>query len=238
MKKAIIIGASSGIGKELAKLLAENNYKVGITGRRENLLLEIRNGHPDCYFIQSFDITNTSIIIRNLDELTSKLGGLDLLVISSGTGDINPNLNFSVEDKTIQTNVTGFTLVADWAFNYFLSQKSGHLAAITSVAGLRGNDQAPAYNASKAWQINYLEGLRRKAHKSKFPIIVTDIRPGFVNTSMAKGDSIYWMASAEKVAKQIFLAVQKKAKIVYVTRRWGIIAAILKFLPRKLFDRM
>lgn len=238
MKKAIIIGATSGIGKGLAKLLVHNNYKVGITGRRTELLEELKSQNPNSYFTRSFDITNTKIIVENLDALTTELGGLDLLIISSGTGDLNENLDFEIEKRTIETNVTGFTCIANWTFSHFENQKSGHLVAISSVGGLRGSRIAPAYNATKSFQINYLEGLRQKATKLNQPIFVTDVRPGFVDTDMAKGDGQFWVATVDKATQQIFDAIKQKKKIVYVTKRWKLIALILKRIPTQIYDRM
>jgi short-subunit dehydrogenase len=238
MKKAIIIGATSGIGRGLAKLLADDNYKVGITGRRTELLNELKNKNPNSYFIKSFDVTDTKIAVEKLEELTTELGGLDLLIISSGTGDINEKLDFEIEKRTIDTNVTGFTCIANWTFNYFVKQKCGHLVAISSVGGLRGSRQAPSYNATKAYQMNYLEALRQKATKLKQPIFVTDVRPGFVDTDMAKGNGQFWVASVDKATRQIFNAIISKKKIVYVTKRWRIIATILKRIPRPIYDRM
>lgn len=238
MKKAIIVGATSGIGKGLAKLLTDNGYKVGITGRRTNLLTELKNEKPDCYFIKSFDIADTNNISHQLEKLVNELGGLGLLIISSGTGNLNDNLDFEIEKQTIDTNISGFTAIADWAFNYFEKQKFGHLVAISSIAGLRGSRQSPAYNATKAYQINYLEGLRQKANKLKTEIIVTDIRPGFVDTDMAKGEGRFWVASVDKASRQILKTIKNKRKIVYITRRWRLIAILLKLLPRQIYDRM
>jgi len=238
MKKAIIIGATSGIGKGLAKILADNNYKVGITGRRTELLENVKSQNPNAYFTRTFDITDTKIIVENLNTLATELGGLDLLIISSGTGDLNEKLDFEIEKRTIETNVTGFTCIANWAFNYFENQKSGHLVAISSVGGLRGSRIAPAYNATKSYQINYLEGLRQKATKLKQQIYVTDVRPGFVDTDMAKGEGQFWVAPVEKATQQIFEAIKQKKKIVYITKRWRLIASILKRVPRQIYDRM
>ena len=122
--------------------------------------------------------------------------------------------------------------------NYFEKQKSGHLVAISSIGGLRGSRQAPAYNATKAYQINYLEGLRQKAKKLNTSIFVTDIRPGLVDTEMAKGEGLFWVMPVEKAARQIFQAIIDKKKVAYVTRRWGLIATILKQIPRPIHDRM
>ncbi len=238
MKKAIIIGATSGIGKGIARLLTENNFEVGITGRRTELLNELKNEKNNSYLIKSFDITDTLGVVEKLEELTSELGGLDLLILSSGTGDENESLDFKLEKRTIDTNVTGFTIIADWTFNYFQKQKFGHLVAISSIAGLRGSRQAPAYNATKAYQINYLEGLRQRASKLRTSIYVTDIRPGFVDTGMAKGEGLFWVMPVDRAVEQIYKAIRNKKKVVYITKRWGLIASILKRIPRIIYDKM
>jgi len=238
MKKAIIIGATSGIGKGLAKVLADNNYKVGITGRRTELLDELKSQNPSSFYIRTIDVTDVETIVQNLDILTSELGGLDLIIISSGTGDLNEKLDFEIEKRTVETNVLGFTCVANWAFNYFEKQRAGHLVAISSIGGLRGSRIAPAYNATKAYQINYLEGLRQKAKRLKEEICVTDIRPGFVETAMAKGDGQFWVAKVEKAAEQIYSAIKRRKKIGYITKRWTLVAVILKRIPRQVYDRM
>lgn len=238
MKKAIILGATSGIGKELAKILAEKQYKVGITGRRTELLDAMKQSNPEAFFVAAFDVADTESCIHHLEKLVAELGGLDLFFISAGTGDFNEKLDFTIERRVIETNVLGFSCVADWAFNFFEKQKNGHLAAISSVAGLRGNRSVPSYNATKAFQINYLESLRQKAKHLKIPVTVTDIRPGFVETAMAKGDGQFWVAPPEKAANQIFKAIEQKKKIVYITKRWWLVAKILKHIPRPIYDRM
>jgi len=238
MKKAIVIGATSGIGKGLATALANNDYKVAITGRRTELLEELQLQNPEKFITKSFDVKEVNAIPQYLDELVNELGGLDLLVLSSGTGDINNTLDFDIEKSTIETNVLGFTCIIDWMFNFFQKQKSGHIVAITSIAGLRGGRQAPAYNATKAYQISYLEALRQKTNNLKIPIIVTDIRPGFVDTAMAKGEGKFWVATVEKVTQQIMQAIIKKKKIIYVTKRWRLIAVLFKLMPASLYEKL
>jgi len=238
MKKAIVIGATSGIGKGLATALANNDYKVAITGRRTELLEELQLQNPKKFITKSFDVKEVNAIPQYLDELVNELGGLDILVLSSGTGDINNTLDFDVEKGTIETNVLGFTCIIDWTFNFFQKQKSGHIVAITSIAGLRGGRQAPAYNATKAYQISYLEALRQKANNLKIPIVVSDIRPGFVDTAMAKGEGKFWVATVEKASQQIMHAIIKKKKIIYVTKRWRLIAALFKLMPTSLYERL
>lgn len=238
MKKAIIIGATSGIGKELARLLANDGYKVGITGRRTELLESLKSENPDSYFVKTFDVKDTKVAEEKLNELTAELGGLDLLILSSGTGDVNIKLDFEIDLRTIETNVIGWTFISDWSSNFFEKQKYGHLVAISSIGGLRGSKQSASYNASKAYQINYLEGLRQKATSLNEKIYITDIRPGLVDTEMAKGDGLFWVMPVDKVARQIYKAIKRKKKIAYVTKRWKFIAAILKRIPGRFYERM
>jgi short-subunit dehydrogenase len=237
MKKAIVIGATSGIGKQLAIVLAENGYIVGITGRRDELLSNLQAAKPDGFVVSCFDVTDIDDVPGHLKRLADELGGLDMLVLSSGTGKINPTLDVNIEQQINAVNVAGFTAVTDWAFNFFQQQGYGHFAAITSVAAILGGRHAPAYNASKAYQVNYLEGLRQKAFNIRKPIIITDIRPGFVDTAMAAGD-VFWMASVEKASNQIFKALVNKREVVYVTNRWRLVAFLLRALPRFLYKRL
>ncbi|UAY52891.1 SDR family NAD(P)-dependent oxidoreductase [Ferruginibacter albus] len=238
MKKAIIIGATSGIGRELAIILADNNYVVGITGRRKQLLDELKDTRPDHFIVSAFDVTETLAVTKKLDELAADLGKVDLVILSSGTGELNEQLDLAIEKETLDVNVTGFTAIANWTIKYFLQQKQGQFAAITSIAGLRGSRHAPAYNATKAFQINYLEGLRQKIKRSKLPITITDIRPGFVDTAMAKGEGKFWVAPVTKASKQILNAIENRKRIVYVTKRWRIIAFVLRLIPTGLYSKM
>jgi short-subunit dehydrogenase len=238
MKKVIIVGASSGIGKGLARLMANNQYVIGITGRRIKLLETLKKENKNAYITCYLDVTETDTIAGKLDNLVKQLGGMDVLIISAGTGEFNEELSFPKEKTTIETNINGFTAVADWGFNYFSKQASGQIVGITSIAGIRGGRSAPAYNASKSYQISYLEGLNQKAKQAKLNINITDVRPGFVDTDMAKGSGLFWVSSVEKASGQIFKSIERKDRVVYVTRRWRLVAWILKIIPGKLFERM
>lgn len=238
MKKIIIIGATSGIGRGLAEQYAQEDYLIGITGRRENLLKDICALDKDKLFSQVCDITHTENCISSLETLVREMGGMDILIICAGTGEVNPELSYQLEEPTLLTNVVGFTNIADWGFRYFEQQKSGHLVAISSVGGTRGSGVAPAYNASKAYQINYMEGLRQKATKLRYPIYTTDIRPGFVDTAMAKGEGLFWITPVDKAVKQIKKAIHKKKKVAYISRRWKYVAVLFRNLPSAIYCRM
>ena len=238
MKKAIVIGATSGIGKSISEILIQNDYSVGVTGRRLEMLKSLKEKNPEKICYCQMDVQDLSAIESICNMLVQQLGGLDLLIISAGIGDENKLLNFSIENNVIKTNIQGFTCVADWGMNYFKKQGHGHLVNISSIAGLMGNGDAPSYNATKAFQINYLEGLRLNADKSGAEIIVTDIRPGYVDTDMAKGDGMFWVAPVEKAAQQIFTAIKRKKKVVYITKRWRIIGLLLKIIPYSILRKV
>ena len=237
MKTAVIIGASSGMGRELAKLLVNDDYKVAITGRRRELLDELHSQNPDNYIVSCFDCRSMNNGAE-LEAIRKELGHIDLLILSAGQGEINKTLDFSIENATNELNVLAFTEIVTWAFNYFKERGSGHLTVISSIAGLRGGRVAPAYNASKAYQVHYLEGLRQRARRLNLPVYITDIRPGFVATAMAKGGGRFWEIPVKKASYQIYRAIKAKKDIVYVSRRWRIIAWILKLMPPKLYKRM
>lgn len=237
VKKAIIVGASSGIGKALAIVLVQQGYKVGITGRRGEMLEEIKTLYPEAIFPMVSDATDPNAE-KALDSLLTVLGGLDLFVISAGMGVLNKALDYSIENATNQLNVIAFTKMVNWGVHFFETQGHGHLANISSVASRRGGRLSPSYNATKAYQSNYFEGVRQRFYKLKLPITTTDIRPGFVDTDMAKGSGIFWMAPKEKAAKQIYKALQRKKAVVYVTKRWVLIAFIFSNMPKWMHKRM
>ena len=234
----VIIGATSGIGKALFEKYARGDNRIGIVGRRANLLDELFQKYPSKTITAKADITNLEEIEQAINALHKELEYIDLAIVCSGIGDINATLEYNVERLTIDTNITGWTFVIDRLYNIFVQQGHGHLVAITSAGGLRGEPIAPAYSASKAYQINYMEALRKKAYKSGSQIYVTDIRPGLVNTAMAKGEGLFWVMPVEKVANQIITAIHKNKYKAYVTKRWHILAIINKNLPFALYKRM
>jgi short-subunit dehydrogenase len=238
MKKAIIVGASSGIGKALAITLAENGYEVGLMARRLELLESLQQQIATKTYICRLDISQEPESIEKLQKMIQEMGGVDLIVINSGIGFLNPELDWQKEKQTLDVNVYGFCALAGAAFNYFSKQGYGHLVGISSIAALGGNHIAPAYNASKAFMSNYLEGLRIKSFKDKAKITVTDIRPGYVDTEMAKGEGKFWVATPSKAAEQIYSAIQHKKSVAYITHRWRLIAWIMKILPNWLYQRV
>jgi len=239
MKTAIVFGATSGIGKVLTEILVKEGYKVAITGRRLEKLEELKQQYPNQIEIYQNDIQQVDEVERIFHEIVQEFETIDLIVQSSGVGYINPKLEWEKEIETIKTNVVGVTKLYDLSYNLFREQNYGHLVGITSIASIRGNRGAPAYFASKAYQKAYLESLyiKTKTIKSK-QVFITDIRPGFVDTNMALGDGIFWMVSLDKACKQIYSAIKKKKRVAYISKRWAIIAFVLKIAPAWLLKKM
>ena len=238
MKKAIIIGGTSGIGKCLAEILIENNWIVGITGRRTELLQEIKEKSNNRIFIQEHDITEIYCSDEKMESLFIQLKVVDLVIVSAGVSELNQELDWKTEEKVIETNVNGIAKVYEFMFSKFKKQGYGHLVGISSIASLRGNRYCPSYSASKAFQANYLEALRCIAKNEKLDIKITDVQPGFVDTPMAKGEGLFWIAPVKKASNQIYSAILKQKRKVYITKRWRLIVWVMKIAPSWVLEKM
>ena len=235
---AVIVGASSGIGEALARELSREGWQLGLLARRVDRLEAIRDTLASPPFVRGFDVTQrdaATAFAHVLDEL----GAVDLVIVSAGTGHNNRDLQSELDADTVSVNILGFIAVAQTAMRYFLERGRGHLVGITSVGALRGNSAGAAYGASKAFQSVYLDGLRDLARRSGHAIAVTEVQPGFVDTAMMKPErpipSVVrrlLVASPEKAARQILRAIQKRKKHAYITRRYALIAFLLRRLPR------
>jgi short-subunit dehydrogenase len=237
-KRAIVIGASSGIGRALALRLARAGYEVGLTARRLPLLLELQAEIGPRAFVKPMDVSDTAAAMARLEELIAEMGGADLIVVNAGTGHVNPDLAWEPEADTIGVNVQGFTAMVNVAYRHFVQRGAGHLVSISSVAALRGGGDAPAYNASKAFVSNYMDGLRHKLARLGLPVAVTDIQPGFVDTAMAQGPNVFWAASPEAAAEQIWQAIRRRKKRAVITRRWRLIAWLMRAVPDAVYHRI
>lgn len=238
MQTALIVGASSGIGRELAVQLAARGWRLGLAARREAPLAQLRDALPNDARYAVVDVSQPDAAMPALEALIAELGDVDLVVIAAGVGDLNDDLSWEPERDVVATNVLGFAAVANVAARHFVARGRGHLVGLSSIAALRGGRAAPAYNASKAFASNYLEGLAQKFAKSKLPIAVTDIQAGFVDTAMAKGEGKFWVAPVDKAARQILAAIDARRAHAYVTRRWRLVAWLLKALPRGAYRKL
>lgn len=232
-KRAIVVGASSGIGLEVAKLLMAQGWKVGVAARRIEQMKDL-----GAAAVERIDVT-TDDATEGLQRLISKLGGMDLYFHASGIGKQNRELTADIELATLQTNGVGFTRMIGEAYRYFVKQGSGHIAAITSIAGTKGLGPAPSYSATKAMQNVYLQALEQQARSRGLDIIFTDVRPGFVDTALLAGDFHYpLMLRPEKVAQEIVCAINHRQHIRVIDWRYRILTAVWRRIPRWIWRRI
>ena len=236
--RIIVIGATSGIGMAVARQYLKAGHLVGLTGRRENILLKVQNEYLGTAYIQNMDVSKAILASAHLENLIERMKGVDIVIVNAGVGFTNPRLEWAKQSETIEVNIAGFSALSSIAMKYFIEQGKGHLVGISSIAGLRGSDVATDYAASKAYVSNYLQGLRKKAVKAKIPVLVTEVLPGFVNTPMGQSPQRFWVASADKAATQIIKAIRRKRKRVYVSKRWRLIAWLMKIMPDWIYNRI
>lgn len=237
-RTAVIIGASSGIGEALAHELNQAGWRLGLVARRLDRLEALRRTLAPETVVRGLDVAQGDAA-ATLEHLLEELGGVDLVIISAGTGHNNRDLRWELDAETVAVNVLGFMAAAQVAMRHFLGRQRGHLVGISSIASLRGNHAGAAYAASKAFHSVYLDGLRELARHSGHPIVVTEVQPGGVDTAMLKPDRPLpalarrlFVASPAKAARQILRAVAKQKKHAYITRRYAVVALILRLLPR------
>ena len=232
MKRAIVIGASSGIGMEVAKLLLQEGWTLGVAARRVDLLQTIGAAE-----VAQIDVTAEDATGR-LRDLIARLGGMDLFFYASGIGKQNRELKEDIELATMQTNGLGFTRMMGEAYRYFAERGEGHIAAITSIAGTKGLGPAPSYSATKAMQNVYLQALEQQANARGLKICFTDIRPGFVDTALLNGDFKYpMMLRPENVAREIVSAINSRRHIRVIDWRYRLLTAFWRRIPRCIWRR-
>lgn len=256
-KRAIVMGATSGIGQEVARLLATNGYEVGIAGRREERLVQMAQATPGIVTHRQIDVTKEDAPTE-LHKLIEELGGMDLYFHSSGIGWENVALDADKELKTVETNGVGFVRMVSAAYNWFAEQRAdeakqraegdeqrasdkerkARIACITSIARTRGLGAAPAYSATKRMQAHYLECLSQQARMRHLNIGITDIRPGFVATDLIAGSHFPLQLKAEDVARTIVRAIERGSEVVTIDWRYRLLVAVWQLIPRWLWVRL
>lgn len=235
--KAIIIGATSGIGMEVARTLHSDGWTVGLAGRRAERLDALCKEMGERAVAAAIDVTSDDATQR-LNSLIDMAGGADLIFIAAGIGWQNASLDTDKELATAETNVMGFTRMANAAYHYFEKQGRGHIACISSIAGTKGLGAAPAYSATKRYQNTYVQCLAQLAHMNKLGIRFTDIRPGFVDTALISGSHFPMTMRPERTARLIVKALYAKRRKVVVDWRYGVLVALWSLIPDWLWERL
>ena len=238
MKRAIVIGASSGIGNEVARLLIADGWNLGVAARRTELLEELRNECPERVTVASIDVTDVDAP-KKLLSLVNEIGGVGLFFYASGIGKQNMPLDEEVEMQTVETNVVGFTRMIDTMFNYMSEHQGGHIAVISSIAGTKGLGAAPSYSATKSFQAKYIEALQQLANMRNLNIRFTDIQPGFVDTALlGDGNKYPLLMRKEDVARQIYSAVSKQKGRCVLDWRYRLLTFFWRLIPRWVWVRL
>lgn len=233
MSKIVIVGASSGIGLEVARLFIQRGWTVGVAARRLELLQTIGAAE-----VEQIDVTSADAP-KKLMQLVERMGGMDLFFYASGIGKQNRELTPDIELATVETNGMGFTRMIGCAYRYFAQQGRGHIAAISSIAGTKGLGPAPAYSATKAMQNVYLQALEQQAHARGLDILFTDIRPGFVDTALLSGSFHYpMMLKAQAVAREIVSAIDHHKHICVIDWKYRILTALWRRIPRCIWRKL
>lgn len=237
-KKVIVVGATSGIGFEVACRLLDDGWTVGVAGRRKDLLEKLCQKDTNRVQMEVLDVTQSDAA-EHLETLIQKLGGMDLFFLSSGVGFQNPSLTSEIEVGTMMTNGVGFTRMVTAAFAYFKRERrAGHIAVISSVAGTKGIGVAPAYSASKRFQNTYIDALAQLVRMQHLPISFTDIRPGFVATDLLKDRNYPMLMKPDRVAEKIVAALKKKRRVVVIDNRYRVLVFFWRLIPRWLWERI
>lgn len=234
--KVVIIGATSGIGLEVARCFWEKGAQLGIAGRREQLLADFARSCGERVAYSRIDVTESDAG-NQITELAERIGGADLILLCAGIGSQNPELNPEVEIKTVETNVVGFTRAIDAAFNYFKNRGGGQIAVISSIAGTKGIGIAASYSATKRYQSIYVQCLAQLSAMNGHSISFTDIRPGFVDTALLRSGNYPMLMRPGDVARTIVRAVERKRRVVTVDWRYRILVALWKLIPDRIWER-
>lgn len=241
--KAVIIGATSGIGLATAKQLHADGWTVGLAGRRVERLEAAKNELGERVFTRQIDVCQENAPTEML-ALIEEMGGVDLIFLSSGVGFQNPLLDKTssdgkdVEMLTVETNGLGFTRMILAAYRYFAKIGHGHIADISSIAGTKGLGASPAYSATKRMQNTYIQSLAQQAHMNSLDIKFTDIRPGFITTAMTNDHNYPMQLTVDYAARVITKALYKKKRIVYVDWRYAILVFFWRLIPNCIWEKL
>jgi short-subunit dehydrogenase len=244
-RRAIVVGASSGIGAAIAHELAAQGYDLGLVARRTGLLAEvagsIRKAEPTCTVeVYPHDVRSLSEVSRLFEQIVEDLHGLEWIVYVAGVmPPIEPDEYAIEKDRQIvEVNLLGAMAWLNEAARWFTAARRGTIVGVSSIAGERGRRGNPAYCSSKAALNSYLESLRNRL--SRYGVHVLTVKPGFVRTAMLTGreGGTFWVISPEEAARTIVRAAGRRRKTIFVPARWALVGAAVRLIPSFVFRRL
>ena len=237
MKRVVIVGATSGIGYESAKIFLQQGYVVGLAGRRTDNLKPLMEEYPQATYSKQIDITLQEAP-QQLTELIEEMGGMDIYLHVSGIGYQNIALDQQIEIDTVKTNCLGLTQMATTAYHYLSQNGGGQIAVVSSIAGTKGLGIAPSYSATKRYQSTYLQCLTQLSRMRNDNITFTDIRPGFVDTPLLRKANYPMKMRADYVAKKLYKAVISKKRVAIIDWKFALIVFFWRLIPTFLWERL
>lgn len=247
MKRIILYGASSGIGRTLAQLYAAQGDKVAVAARRMENLLQLQQEYPNNVMAFKADVTGNGLQAEEQAEsprnqffkMVEALGGVDVVIYCSGVGKQNILFDMDIEYRTIDVNVTGFTTIAAATVKYG-SNAAHHVQFVTisSIASIRGLGVSASYSATKMYQVRYMESLRQLATIKGWNMSFTTIKPGFIDTDFIKGSKYPMTMSLGYASKAIKRAIDRKKHSAIIDWKWSIVVALWKLIPNWLWYKL
>lgn len=238
-RKIWLVGASEGIGRELAKQLASKGASVAVSARNEERLKTLHASlEGEAHLYESMDVTDMASVAAAFHEIHNRWGHIDMLIYNAGAYTPMKAQELDAEDAWNVTNVNlgGAYRVLEKIIPTFVAQKSGHIALVASVAGYRGLPNAMGYGASKAAMQHLAENV--KADLATTPIHVQMINPGFVKTRLTdKNDfDMPAMLAPEDAAKRIVDGLETpKTFDIHFPKRFTLWLKLMQFLPSGLY---
>ena len=239
-RTAIVMGATSGIGYEVAKVLAMRGWSVGVAGRKGNVLEKMVTETEGIVAYEVIDVTQPQATVA-LHRLIDKMGRVDLYFHSSGIGYQNKDLDPDKELRTIETNCLGMARMVGEVFRHFAShpETEGQIAVISSIARTKGLGAAPAYSASKRFTSHYLESLcQLTSIRGIRNIHITDIRPGFVRTPLIEGSNFPMQLEASQVAVSIVEGIEHRKPVITINWLYRLLVFFWQLIPRCIWVRL
>ena len=234
--RAIVVGASSGIGRSIARQLAEGGTNVAAVARREDELSKLATEADGKITPVVHDVRHVDEVPDLFDRLCAALGGLDLVVYAAGVMPrVAPDHYDTESDRfAIDVNVTGAIAWLNQAAGRFAVACSGTIVGLGSMAGERGRKGFPAYGASKAALHSYLESLRNRLAPKGITVVTAKL--GFVDTVMTQDrGGVFWLISPDEAAAAVLSGAARGASTVYVPARWRAVSWMVRAIPSRLF---